>query len=105
MIGQTRGEKKTDRHSILCKEFVFFLGESYCPGMAQPWSLDRILHGHVEAQGDIMIESFSDANWGGNRDSRSTFSAQHFVNGQFVHSPSRNQHYKIKILFFDFMCH
>ena len=55
-------------------------------------SLFGLLHGHVEAQGDIMIESFSDANWGGNRDSRSTSSAQHFVNGQLVHSSSRNQH-------------
>ena len=55
-------------------------------------SLFGLLHGHVEAQSDIMIESFSDANWGGNRDSRSTSSAQHFVNGQLVHSSSRNQH-------------
>ena len=55
-------------------------------------SLFGLLHGHVEAQGDIMIESFSDANWGGNRDSRSTSFAQHFVNGQLVHSSSRNQH-------------
>ena len=74
-------------------------------------SLFGLLHGHVEAQGDIMIKSFSDANWGGNRDSRSTFSAQHFVNGQFVHSSSRNQHcialgfYRIRILLFGFMCH
>jgi hypothetical protein len=55
-------------------------------------SLFSLLHGHVEAQGDIMIESFSDANWGGNKDSRSTSSAQHFASGQRAHSSSRNQH-------------
>ena len=69
-----------------------------------------LLHGHVEAQGDIMIESFSDANWGGNKDSRSTSSAQHFVSGQRAHSSSRNQHgialaLRIRILLFGFMCH
>ena len=38
------------------------------------------------------LRALGDANWGGNRDSRSTSSAQHIVNGQLVHSSSRNQH-------------
>ena len=38
------------------------------------------------------MRALGDANWGGNRDSRSTSSAQHFVSGQLVHSSSRNQH-------------
>ena len=39
-----------------------------------------------------LVESFSDSDWQGGKDLRSTSSAAHYVNGNLIHSSSRTQH-------------
>ena len=56
-------------------------------------SLFGLLHGHVEEQGDIMIKSFSDANWVWKQGfAIHLFCSTFCENGQLVHSSSKNQH-------------
>ena len=39
-----------------------------------------------------LVESFSDSDWQGGKDLRSTSSAAHYINGNLIHSSSRTQH-------------
>ena len=47
----------------LCERVSLCMAKSRCGTC-----LFGFLNGHVETTGDIVIESYSDADWGGNRD-------------------------------------
>ena len=56
-------------------------------------SLFEKLNGSVETTNDnCLIESFTDADWQGGGNAKSTSAGCHFVNGLLVHTSSRTQH-------------
>ena len=56
-------------------------------------SLFEKLNGSTESEsGMCLIESFTDADWQGGGNAKSTSSGCHFVNGLLVHTSSRTQH-------------
>ena len=70
--------------------FSLFLSKS-SPGT----SLFEKLNGVVEvsdSRAHTLVETFTDSDWQGSRDLKSTSAACHFVNGNLVHSSSRTQH-------------
>ncbi len=44
------------------------------------------------SKSQTLVETFTDLDWQGGRDLKSTSAACHFVNGNLVHSSSRSQH-------------
>ena len=48
--------------------------------------------GKQNSEFSCLVESFSDSDWQGGKDLRSTSSAAHYINGNLIHSSSRTQH-------------
>ena len=48
--------------------------------------------GKQNCEYSCLVESFSDSDWQGGKDLRSTSSAAHYINGNLIHSSSRSQH-------------